>query len=70
MEAKEILIKLLHLELVTNASRLKFIEGDSGEQIEEEFLNSKNTLLTSFWFYNELKLLNLKNQRADLFCSF
>jgi hypothetical protein len=39
-------------------------------EIEEEFLNSKNTLLTSFWFYNELKLLNLKNQRADLFCSF
>jgi len=45
MEAKEILIKLLHLELVTNASRLKFIEGDSGEQIEEEFLTEGISVL-------------------------
>jgi superfamily II DNA/RNA helicase len=38
MEAKDILIKLLHLELVTNANRLKFIDGNSEEQIDEEFL--------------------------------
>ncbi|MFA6151849.1 MAG: DEAD/DEAH box helicase [Chitinophagaceae bacterium] len=38
MEAKDILIKLLHLELVVNAIRLKFIDGNSDEQIDEEFL--------------------------------
>jgi len=38
MEAKDILIKLLHLELVTNANRFKFIDGNSDEQIDEEFL--------------------------------
>ena len=38
MEAKDILIKLLHLELVTNANRLKFVAGNSDEQIDEEFL--------------------------------
>ncbi|MBX2970100.1 MAG: DEAD/DEAH box helicase [Cyclobacteriaceae bacterium] len=45
MEAKEILIKLLHLELVTNASRLKFIEGNSDEQIDEEFLTEAISVL-------------------------
>jgi len=38
MEAKHILIKLLHFELVVNANRLKFIDGNSDEQIDEEFL--------------------------------
>jgi len=45
MEAKEILTKLLHLELVTNASRLKFINGNSDEQIEEEFLTEAISVL-------------------------
>lgn len=45
MEAKEILTKLLHLELVTNASRLKFIDGNSDEQIEEEFLTEAISVL-------------------------
>jgi hypothetical protein len=38
MEAKDILIKLLNIELVANANRLKFIDGTSHEQINEEFL--------------------------------
>lgn len=38
MEAKDILIKLLLLELVTNANRLRFINGNSDEQIDEVFL--------------------------------
>lgn len=45
MEPKEILIKLLHLELVTNASRLKFIEENLDEQIEEEFLTEAISVL-------------------------
>lgn len=45
MEAKKILIKLLHLELVTNASRLKFIEGNSDDQIDEEFLTEAISVL-------------------------
>lgn len=45
MEAKEILTKLLHLELVTNASRLKFIDGNSDEQIEAEFLTEAISVL-------------------------
>lgn len=38
MEAKNILIKLLHLELVTNANRLKLVEENPDKQIDEEFL--------------------------------
>lgn len=45
METKEILIKLLHLELATNASRLKFIEGNSDDQINEEFLTEAISVL-------------------------
>jgi len=45
MEAKDILIKLLHLELVTNANRLKFIEENSNEQIEEDFLTEAISVL-------------------------
>jgi len=45
MEAKEILIKLLHLELVTNANRLKFIEGNSNEHLEEGFLTESISVL-------------------------
>jgi superfamily II DNA/RNA helicase len=50
MEAKDILIKLLHLELVTNGKRLKFIDGYSDEQIDEEFLTEAISAL------NELSL--------------
>ena len=45
MEAKEILIKLLHIELVTNANRLKFIEGNLDEQIDDEFLTEAISVL-------------------------
>lgn len=38
MEPKEILTKLLYLELHTNARRLKLIEANSNEQIDEAFL--------------------------------
>jgi hypothetical protein len=38
MEAKDILINLLHLELVVNANRLKFIDINYDELIDEEFL--------------------------------
>lgn len=45
MEAKDILIKLLNIELVSNANRLKFIEGNSDEQIDEEFLTDAISVL-------------------------
>jgi hypothetical protein len=50
MEVKDILIKLLQLELVTNASRLKFIDGNSDEIIDEDFLTAAISAL------NELSL--------------
>lgn len=37
-EVKDILTKLLHIELVTNANRLNFIENNLEEEISEEFL--------------------------------
>ena len=45
MEAKDILIKLLHLELVTNATKLKFLDGKSGAKIDEEFLTEAISVL-------------------------
>ncbi len=38
MEARDILIKLLNFELVTNAKRLKFIDVISNTKIDKEFL--------------------------------
>lgn len=38
MDAKEILIKLLYFELVTNANKLKFVDGNSVKIIDEDFL--------------------------------
>lgn len=45
MEAKDILIKLLHFELVTNANRLKFVDGNSDAKIDEEFLTEAISVL-------------------------
>ncbi len=45
MEVKDILIKLLNIELVSNANRLKFIERNSDEQIDEEFLTEVISVL-------------------------
>jgi hypothetical protein len=45
MKVKDILIKLLRLELVTNASRLSFIDENSTEQIDEEFLTDAISVL-------------------------
>jgi len=45
MEAKEILIKLLHIELVTNANRLNFIDKFSEPQIDESFLTEAISIL-------------------------
>jgi len=45
MEAKDILIKLLYLELVTNATRLKFIYRNSKETIDEDLLTDAISIL-------------------------
>ncbi|MFN8291369.1 MAG: DEAD/DEAH box helicase [Chitinophagaceae bacterium] len=45
MEAKEILKKLLHLELVANASRLKFISENSRQEVDDEFLTDAISVL-------------------------
>lgn len=45
MDAKEILIKLLNIELVTNANRLKFINIISQDQINEDFLTEAISVL-------------------------
>lgn len=45
MEAKDILTKLLHIELVTNANKLKFITEHSSETIDDEFLTNTLSVL-------------------------
>lgn len=50
MEAQDILIKLLNIELASNARRLKLIDNNSDDQIDEEFLSDAISSL------NELSL--------------
>jgi len=45
MEAKEILKQLLHIELVANASRLKFIGENLNEEVDEDFLTNAISVL-------------------------
>ena len=45
MEAKEILKQLLHLELVANASRLRLIDENLNEEVDEEFLTDAISVL-------------------------
>lgn len=60
MEAKDILIKLLHLELVTNANKLKFITEHPSEQINDEFLTDAISVL------NELSIRTDEHSKKQL----
>lgn len=60
MEAKNILIKLLHLELVTNASKLNFITEHPSEQINDEFLTDAISVL------NELSIRTDEHSKKQL----
>lgn len=60
MEAKDILIKLLHLELVTNAKKLNFITEHSSEQIDDEFLTDAISVL------NELSVRTDEHSKKQL----
>lgn len=44
-EVKDILIRLLRIELVTNADRLNFIENNQAEEIDEDFLTDAISIL-------------------------
>lgn len=60
MDAKEILIKLLKIELVTNANRLKFINTISQEKIDEDFLTEAISVL------NELSVKTDEKSKKQL----
>ncbi len=60
MEAKDILIKLLHYELVANATRLKFVDVNSDPKIDEVFLTETISTL------NELSVMTDEISKKQL----